>query len=86
MIYEPGKDTQCDYGSRHPLNRNKFTEEEVEDWCIEVDTDVYVNCVIEEILPQATMKDVLREASKKNKEIRAIMKDISLHNEYHQDF
>ena len=85
-IYEPGKDTPCDYGSRHPPNRNQFTEEEVEDWCIEADTDVYVNCVIEKTLPQAITKDVLREASKKGKEMRALMEDISLHNECCQDF
>ena len=69
----------------HPLNRNQFTEKEVKDWCIEAGTDVYVNCVIEETLPQAITKDVLREALKKNKEIRALMEDISLHNECRQD-
>ena len=31
-------------------------------------------------------KHVLREASKKDKEIRALMEDISLHNECRQDF
>ena len=86
MIYEPGKDTPYDYGSGHPPNRNQFTEEEVEDWCIEADTDVYVNCVIEEAPPQTITKDVLREASKKDKEMRALIDDISLHNECRQDF
>ena len=71
-IYEPGKDTRCDYGSLHPPNRNQPTEQEDEDWCIEADTDAYVNCVTEETLPQAITKDVLREASKKDKEIRAL--------------
>ena len=85
VIYQPGKDTPCDYESRHPPNRNQFTEEEVEDWCIEADTDVYVNCIIEETLSQAITKDVLREASKKDKEMRALMEDISLHNECRKD-
>ena len=39
-----------------------------------------------ETLPQAIVKDVLREASKKDKEIRNLMEDISLHNECCQDF
>ena len=86
VIYEPGKDTPFDYGSRQPPNRNQFTEEEVEDWCTEADTDVYVICVIEETLPQAITKDVLREASQKEKEMRTLMEDISLHNECHQNF
>ena len=59
-----------------PPNRNQFKEKEVEDWCIEAGIDVYVNCVIEETLHQAITKDVLREASKKDKEIRALMEDI----------
>ena len=53
VIYEPEKDTPRDYGSRHPLDQKQFTEEEVEDWCIEADTEVFVNCVVEETLPQA---------------------------------
>ena len=69
-----------------PPNQNQFTEEEVEDWYIEADTDVYANCVTEETLPQAIKKDVLKEASKKEKEIRALMEDISLHNECRQNF
>ena len=69
VIYEPGKDTAM-MDPVTPSNRNQFTEEEVEDWYIEADTDVYVNCVIEETLPQAITKDVLREASKKDKEIK----------------
>ena len=61
VIYEPEKDTSRDYGSRHPLDQKQFTEEEAEDWCIEADTEVFVNCVVEETLPQAIMKDVLKE-------------------------
>ena len=85
MIYKPGKDTSCDYGSCHPTNRNQFTEKGIEDWCIEAGTEIYVNCMIEETLLQAITKDVLREMPK-DTEMRALKEDISLHNECCQEF
>ena len=52
VVYEPGKETPCDYGSRHPPEGAKFNEQQIKEWCIETGTDIYVNRVLEEILPQ----------------------------------
>ena len=60
IVYEPGKITPCDYGLRYPPPDTDFTEEERIDWAIEDETDVFVNRVIQDQLPQAITLEILR--------------------------
>ena len=64
LTYEPGKTSPCDYGSRHPP-ATQFTAEQIDDWSVEEGDEIYVNRIIEEILPQAIkLKSVQHETKK----------------------
>ena len=73
VCYEPGKDTLCDYGSRHPPMID-FTPEEVDNWCIEFGDDIYVNRVIEDNLPCAITIDMVRKETAADKELNLLLK------------
>ena len=80
VAYEPGKETPCDYGSRHPSECAKCNEQQVEEWCIETRTYIYVNRILEEILLQAITLDILRRASSKNKTLQQLISYIKTLN------
>ena len=80
LVYEPGKLSPCDYGSRHPSTKSVFSEEEIDEWNIETGGDVYVNRVIEEIVPKALTTTKIREETKKDNKLQALMKDMEKHN------
>ena len=80
VVYEPGKETPCDYGSRHPPECAKFNEQQIKEWCIETGTDIYINRVLEEILPQAITLDILRRASSKDKMLQLLISYIKTQN------
>ena len=62
IVYEPGKLTPYDYGACHPPPNTDFTEEERVDWAIEDETDIFINQVIQNQLPQAITLEILRAA------------------------
>ena len=62
VVHEPGVTSPCDYGSRHPSAHN-LTGREIEEWGVETGTEVYVNRVIEDTLPQAIGMSELQEAT-----------------------
>ena len=39
IVFKPGKDTPCTYGSRHPPQLWTFTEDQKQQWAIENDVD-----------------------------------------------
>ena len=80
VVYEPGKETPCDYGSRHPPECAKFNEQQIKEWCIETGTDIHVNSILEEILPQAITLDILRRASSKDKILQLLISYIKTQN------
>ena len=80
VVYEPGKETPCDYGSGHPPECAKFNEQQIEEWCIETGTDIYVNRVLEEILPQAITPGILRRASSNDKTLELLISYIKTQN------
>jgi len=59
VVYEEGTKTPCDYGSRHPEEK-QFSECEISEWCVETGTDIFVNRVLEELLPSAITLDMVR--------------------------
>ena len=80
LSYEPGKETPCDYGSRHPP-KAEFTEKEIEDWCIEVGDDIYVNRVIEDMLPCAITTNMIKREIEINDEMKLLRHCIITQNE-----
>ena len=79
LTYEPGKLNPCDYGSRHPP-RHQFTQEEIEKWCIEEGTDIYVNRLIEEKLPQALTIEMLQQATAKDVQLQKLINCLKTRN------
>ena len=80
VCYEPGKETPCDYGSRHPPNVN-FTPEEINDWSIEFGDDIYVNRVIEDTLPCAITMDIVRSETAADEELKLLHQCILSHDD-----
>ena len=80
VVYEPGKETPCDYGSRHPPERSKFNEQQIKEWCLVSGTDIYINRILEEILPQAITLDMLGRTSSKDKILQLLISYIKSQN------
>ena len=76
VVYEPGKMTPCDYGSRHPPPNTDFTEEERVDWAIEDETDIFVNWVIHDQLPQAISTEILKARMAIDPDLQLLKNDI----------
>ena len=76
VVYEPGKMTPCDYGSHHPPPNTTFTEEQRVDWAIEDETDIFVNQVIQDQLPQSITLGILRAATATDPELQLLKENI----------
>ena len=76
VVYEPGKMTPCDYGSRHPPPNTDFTEGERDDWAIEDATDIFINWVIQDQLLQAITLEILRAAAATDPDLQLLKEDI----------
>ena len=75
VSHVPGDKIPCDYGSRAGCPRNnKFSEQERERLGVEDDLEIYVNRVVEEQLPPAVTRDMLKEA--KDKVLKMLMEDV----------
>ena len=74
--YQPGSKTPCDYGSRHPPMKTNFTQKEIGDWEIETGTDVFVNRIIEENIPQAMTIEMVHQESLKDSVIQELIQAI----------
>ena len=72
VVYEPGKTTPCDYGSRHP-SKQEFTEAEIEEWCIDEGRDIYVNRLLEESLPQALRLEDLKSHTANDSDLQKLL-------------
>ena len=79
VTYEAGSKTPCDYGSRHPPNQ-VFSQEEIDDWCIEQGNDIYVNRVIDESLPSAITMAMVRQETSIDSAMQGLMRCITSHN------
>ena len=67
VVYEPGTSNPCDYGSRHPpaaaKGQDKGARQEQGE---KDDTEVYFNRLIEDQLPQAITRKLLRRETAKD--------------------
>ena len=63
IVHEPGTTSPCDYGSRHPA-AHTLTAKEIEEWGVETGTEIYVNRVIEDNIPDAiSLEELKKETS-----------------------
>ena len=52
VIYKPGSKTSSNYGSSHP-QIHAYSDKITEAWGVENATDIYVNIIIDDLLPKA---------------------------------
>jgi hypothetical protein len=82
LEYEPGSTSPCDYGSRHPPEMDahrKYSKEEKEDLGIEEeeeDTEIWINRVIQEVVPEAVTMDQIRDETAKDPVLLQLTKDV----------
>ena len=75
VTYEPGAKTRCNYGLRHPP-QHIFTQQEIDDWCIEDGTDIYVNRVLEDILPSAITLNIVKSETAADNELNLLSQNV----------
>ena len=78
VIYEPGSQGPCDYGSRHPPVMTEFTSQQIDDWSIESDDEIIVNRIVEDLIPSAIPIAVLREETSNDKNLKMVREDLQL--------
>ena len=81
VVYEPGTSNPCDYGSRQPPVASKGQDEVArQEQGEEDDTEVYVNRLIHDQLPQTITRKLLRRETAKNETLLKLMEDINIGN------
>ena len=74
-----GTNNPCDYGSRKGCPKPmKYTAEQKERAGVEDDDEIYVNRLVDEQLPVAITKDMLRESTSKDTKLQMLMEDIQI--------
>merc|ERR1711867_194695 len=68
MKWEAGNKNPCDYGSRHPPEGTETGSED--------DTEIYVNCMLEDQLSPAITRKMLRRETLKDPTLQQLTKDI----------
>ena len=72
-----GAKMPCDYGSRRGCPKlRQYTQEEMEDLGVEENDEIFVNRVLEEQLPPAITREVLRDAIAKDETMKMLLEDI----------
>ena len=72
-----GSAMPCDYGSRRGCPESKeYSAAEMEEFGVEEDDEIFVNRVVEEQLPPAITREVLREAIAKDETLQMLKEDI----------
>ena len=78
LMYEAGSKNPCDYGSRHPppLDMDNVTEREQEELGVAQDSEIYVARVVEDQLPDALTRSMVRKATREDKKLSLLREDI----------
>ena len=72
-----GEKNPCDYGSRAGCPaQQELTAQQREEQAVEDDRDVYVNRLVEDQLPQAITRKMMKLATAEDKELRLVLEDI----------
>ena len=77
VVYEPVTNKPCDYGSRHPPAAARGQDEAARrEQGEEDDTEVYVNRLNQDQLPQAVTRKLLRRETAKDETLQKLTEDI----------
>ena len=77
VMHMPGDKIPCDYGSRTGCPKpKKYTKQEMEELEVEDDTEIYVNRLVEEQLPEAVTREMLKKATARDRTLTMLMDDI----------
>ena len=74
--YEPGRYNPCDYNSRHPLPLPNYEEDEKEEFGVEEGTELYINAIIAEDLPDAVTLKILQYETNQDDTLAMLKADI----------
>ena len=78
VVHMAGTKIPCDYGSRTGCPKERtLTEREKEELQVDDDTEIYVNRVVEDQLPPAVTREVLQQATAKDKTLSWLIEDIT---------
>ena len=80
VIYEPGSKTSCDYGSHHP-QIHAYSDEITAAWGTEYGKDIYVNRIIDDLLPKAVTIPMIQTELRKDQILLDLKEDIVI-NKY----
>ena len=75
VTYEPGLKTPCNYGSHHP-HIHAYSEQLTEAWGVESGKDIFVNIVIEELMPRAVTTQMIQTELRKDHTVLDLKEDI----------
>ena len=67
LVYEKGSTNPCDYGSRHPAKQHEDEED---------DTEIFINRVVEELLPAAVTRKMMRKSTDADSQLQMLKADI----------
>ena len=77
LMYEAGAKNPCDYGSRHPprLDMDNTTEREQEELGVAQDSEIYVARVVEDQVPDALTRSMVRKATREDEKLSLLKED-----------
>ena len=77
VVYESGKYSPCDYGSRHPSGTTLFSEQQKEQWCIENGEEILVNRIVQGLVPSAITIQDIKDATSKDQSCQKLIEDVT---------
>ena len=76
MTHLPGKQNPCDYASRHPRPLVTYDSQQLDKMLVEHDDEVHVNAVICNDLPDALTKEMVQDATARDRQSQKLIKSI----------
>jgi transposase InsO family protein len=79
VVHMAGTQIPCDYGSRRGCpEAKKYNESEKDQYGVEEDDEIYVNRLVDEQLPTAITRNMLREATARDPKMKMLMEDLEI--------
>ena len=76
MKYLPGKENTCDYQSRHPIQLEQYTQQQLEAMVIDIDDELCINKIVTDDMPDAVTLPMIQEAMKQDPTMQTLVKAI----------
>ena len=87
VVHVPGSKIPCDYGSRRGCpETTEYSKEQQDEYGVEDDTEVYVNRVVDDTMPDAVTKEMMVKATEKDEEMEMLKEDIKMNCPWWMDW